>query len=135
MLSQLNITVENDADFYQVFQYMLPDGRTPINIANATFVFGVRRDLADTSALFRVTSVGGTVTLNGVSVPNGQIQIVDGPKGKFGIWIAMAQLQAAPLGTWAHSLVITQPATLLFPPTLTIPIWNGTITINPGPSR
>jgi hypothetical protein len=135
MVAQVNITVETDADFFQVFQYLLPDNVTPISIVNATFTFGVRRTLSDTSVLFKVTSAGGTVALNGSNVPNGQIQIIDGPNGKFGLWISMAQLQAAPTGTWAHSLIITQPPTSLFPPTLNTPIWNGTLTINPGPAR
>lgn len=135
MVAQVNITVENDADFYQVFQYLLPDNVTPINIVGASFTFGVRRTLSDTGVMFKVNSAGGTVTLNGATTPNGQIQIIDGPNGKFGLWVSMAQLQAAPLGTWAHSLVINMPAVSLFPPALTLPIWNGTLTINPGPSR
>ena len=135
MVAQVNITVENDCDFYQVFQYLLPDNATPISIIGATFTFGVRRALADSSAMFYITSAGNTVTLNGLTVPNGQIQIVDGPNGKFGLWIAIAQIQAAPLGTWSQSLVITQPATAVFPPTLITPIWNGTLTINQGPAR
>lgn len=136
MAATVNITVENDADFYQVFQYTLADGVTPISIVAATFTFGVRRSLADASALFKVTSAGGSVTLNGVAQPNGQIQIVDGPNGKFGLWIAKAQLQAAPLGTWSHSLLITQTAAAgAFPPTLTTPVWSGALTINQGASR
>lgn len=135
MPAQVNISVETDADFFQVFQYTQPDGITPINVNNATFVFGVRRSISDPNVLFKVTSVVGTVMLNGTSFPNGQIQIVDGPNGKFGLWIAMEQLQAAPQGIWSHSLIINQPPTSLFPPALFIPIWNGTLTINPGPSR
>jgi len=135
MVAQVNITTQTDADFFQIFQYTLPDGITPISIISATFVFGVRRALGDTNVLFKVTSAGGTVTLNGVTGPNGQIQIVDGPNGKFGLWIAKAQLQAAPLGTWFQSLVVTIPPTSLFPPAIATPIWNGNLTINPGPSQ
>lgn len=135
MPATVNITVETDADFFQVFQYTLADGVTPISILGATFTFGVRRSLTDSNVMFKVTSAGGTVTINNVPVPNGQIQIVDGPNGKFGLWIAKAQLQAAPLGTWTHSLIINQPATSLFPPALSLPIWGGALTINQGPSR
>jgi hypothetical protein len=127
MPAQVNITVENDADFYQVFQYTLADGVTPISIVGATFAFGVRRSIADPGVLFRVAS-----TLSFA----GQIQIVDGPNGKFGLWIAKAQLLAAPTGTWAQSMIITQPAAAsAFPPTLSTPIWGGTLTNNNGPSR
>lgn len=133
MPATVTITVETDADFYSVFQYTLPDGVTPISIIGATFIYGVRRSLTDPNVMFKVTSAGGLVP--GTALPNGQIQIVDGPNGKFGLWISKAQIQAAPLGTWAHSLVINQPATSLFPPPLSLPIWGGTLTINPGPSR
>jgi hypothetical protein len=126
MVAQVNITVENDADFYQVFQYTLPDGVTPINIVGATFTFGVRRTLNDAGALFYVTSTGSA---------KGQIQIVDGPNGKFGLWIAKAALLAAPIGTWTQAMLVSIPATSLFPPALTTVIWDGTLTINNGAAR
>lgn len=129
MPAQVNITVENDADFFQVFQYTLADGVTPINIVGTTFTFGVRRSLNDAGTLFKVTSTVSS---------SGQIQIVDGPNGKFGLWIARAQLLAAPLGTWAQSMLINQPVVPpAFPPTITTPVWGvgSTITINNGPSR
>jgi len=127
MPAQVNITVENDADFYQVFQYTLPDGVTPISILSATFLFGVRRSLADTAMLFSVSS-----TLSAA----GQIQIVDGPNGKFGLWLAKAQMQKSPAGIWSQSMIITQPAAPgAFPPTLSTPIWGGSLTINLGASR
>jgi hypothetical protein len=121
-----DFTLTNDADFYQVFQYTLADGVTPINISTASFVLGVRRSVGDAGSLFRVTSTASS---------SGQIQIVDGPNGKFGLWIAQAQLLAAPLGTWAQSLVITLPPTSLFPPTLNLEVWSGSLTIMNGASR
>jgi hypothetical protein len=127
MPAAVNITVENDADFFQVFQYTLPDGVTPINIAGASFNFGVRRSLNDAGALFTVTS---TLT------SKGQIQIIDGPNGKFGLWISQLALQTAPPGNWIQAMLITQPAVPpSFPPTLTTPVWGGTITINNGAAR
>jgi hypothetical protein len=127
MPATVNITVENDADFYQVFQYTLADGVTPISIIGATFLFGVRRSIGDAGMLFNVSSVASA---------SGQIQIVDGPNGKFGLWIAKARLRAGPAGVWVQSMIITQPAApSAFPPTLSTPIWNGSFTINPGASR
>ena len=126
MPQSVDITVQTDADFYQQFQYMLPDNVTPIPIIAATFVFGVRRSIGDSNTLFRVTS-----TLSS----SGQIQIIDGPNGIFGLWIAQAQIAAAPVGTWSQSMIINQPATSVFPPALAIPIWNGDLTITLGPSR
>jgi hypothetical protein len=126
MPAQVNITVENDADFYQVFQYTLSDGVTPISIIGATFTFGVRRSLSDTGVMFYVTSILST---------KGQIQIIDGPNGKFGLWIAKTALQAAPTGTWSQAMLVSIPATSLFPPTLTQVVWDGTLTINNGAAR
>src|SRR6516165_145718 len=98
MPAQVNLTMESDQDFYQIFQYTLPDGVTPISIVGATFTFGVRRNLSDGTALFYVTS-----TLSN----KGQIQIYDGPNGKFSLWIAKAALQTAPTGTFFHAMTIT----------------------------
>jgi|SRR5579871_4349404 len=128
MPATVDITVTNDGDFYQVFQYTLPDGVTPIPIVGATFTFGVRRSLADTGVLFTVTSALSDA---------GQIQIVDGPNGKFGLWIAETKLQKAPVGIWQQSMVVKIPAAgpSSFPPTLLTPIWSGSITINDGASR
>jgi hypothetical protein len=96
----------------------------------------VRQSLADPNALFKVTSAGNTVTINKVAVPNGQIQILDGPNGIFGLWISIAQIQAAPLGVWQQAMLITQPAVPpAFPPTITTPIWTGTLTINAGAAK
>jgi hypothetical protein len=129
MPAQVNITAETDQDFYQIFQYLLPDGVTPIPIIGATFVMKVRRSAGDTGVLFAVTS----------TLPSaGQIQIYDGPNGKFSVWIAQAQLLAAPIGTWSHSCTITmvQPNSGIAAP-LTLPMWGSTstFTIAPGASR
>lgn len=134
----VNITTETDADFYQVFQYTLSDGVTPISIIGCTFRFGVRRSITDLSTLFVVNSIGNTVMLNGVSYPNGLTSIVDGPNGKFSLWIAKQQLQAAPPGTWTQSLIINTPAVgqgFGAQPALATPVWGGSLTINLGPSR
>ena len=127
MPATVNITLENDADFFQQFQYTLADGVTPISIAGATFVFAVRRSLSDPNTLFKVTSNASS---------SGQIQIVDAVNGIFGLWIAKAQILAAPLGTWYHSLVVTIPVlTGAFPPTISTPLWSGQVVIANGAAR
>ena len=126
MPATCNITVQSDGDFYAVFFYALPDGVTPINISGATFNMGVRRSINDPNTLFRVTS-----TLSKF----GQIQIVDGPGGQFGVWIARQPLLSLPAGLWQQSMIVTLPATSLFPPTINVPIWNGTLEIDLGASR
>jgi hypothetical protein len=125
MPATVNITVENDADLYQVFQYTLADGVTPISIVGASFAMGVRRTAVDPSALFFITSAAAEA---------GQIAIFDGPNGKFSLLITKAVLKKTPLGTWQQSLVINLPAQN-GNPAVTKKIWNGTFTIKAGPSR
>ena len=129
MPAQVNITVEDDQDFYQIFQYLLADGVTPISIVGATFLMKVRRSAGDPGTLFTVSS-----TLSS----SGQIQIFDGPNGKFSLWIAQPQLLAAPNGIFSHSMLVSmvQPNSGISQP-LSLPVWGSTstITINPGPSR
>lgn len=129
MPATADLTVEDDQDFYQIFQYLLPDGVTPISIVGATFLMTVRRSAGDTGVLFSVSS-----TLSS----SGQIQLFDAPNGKFSVWIAKAQLLAAPKGTFSHSLIVSmvQPNSGISQP-LSLPVWGSTstITINPGPSR
>lgn len=125
MPATVDITIENDADFYQLFQYTLPDGVSPISIVGATFAMGVRRTVVDPAALFFITSTASD---------KGQITIMDGPNGVYSVLITKAALKKAPLGTWQQSLVINLPA-LGGAPARTQKIWNGILTIKAGPSR
>jgi hypothetical protein len=124
-MPQVDITVGNDADFYQVFQYCLADGVTPINIAGTSFKMGVKRNLADAGAVFFVNSLPSAA---------GQIQIFDGPNGLFQIWIAKAQLQKVPTGQYFQSLIISLAANGA-QPAIDQPLWSGSLIINPGASR
>jgi hypothetical protein len=121
----VDITVENDADFYQLFQYTLVDGVTPVSLVGASFVMGVRRTAQDAAALFYVSSTASAA---------GQITLWDAPNGKFAILIAKAILQRSPIGIFQQSLVCNLPAQG-GQPAVSQKIWGGTLTNNPGPSR
>ena len=125
MVAKVDITVQSDGDFYQLFQYTLADGLTAIPIIGATFNMGVRRTAQDAAVLFRVTSALSS---------SGQISPFDAPNGKFVLWIAKSVLQTAPIGIWVQSLIVNLPAAGP-QPAIAQPIWNGAFTINPGPSR
>jgi hypothetical protein len=125
MVAQVNITQENDADFYQTFAYLLPDGITPISLVGATFKMSIRRSAGDAGVL---------LSLNSTLSSSGQISLVDAPNGRFSVWILQAALVAMPLGIFAHSLVASLP-TAAGVPARTVPIFNGSFTTVAGPSR
>jgi hypothetical protein len=114
-MSVVNITVENDADFYRTFQYQTLSG-VPISIVGTTMQMMLRRHAADETALMRL----GTDT--------GEIVIVDGANGLFSIRIAQLNLERLGLGLYAQSLIMTQGG-------FKRSIWTGSFTNNPGPTR
>lgn len=114
-MATVNILVENDADFYQVFQYTTL-ASAPIDISGSTMEMMLRRHAEDVEALLRL----GTDT--------GEIVLVDPVNGKFTVLITHAQLQQLPLGDFAQSNIMTLGG-------LKIKIWSGTLTNNAGPTR
>jgi len=111
----VNITVENDADFYRLFQYQTVEG-DPLDITGGTMHMMLRRRAEDDVALMRL----GTNT--------GEIVLVDPAQGKFSVRIAQAELERLGLGEYEHSLILTQAG-------FKRSIWTGLFTNNAGPSR
>lgn len=111
----VNITVENDADFYRVFQYQTISG-IPIDITGVSMVMMLRRHAKDEAAVLRL----GTDT--------GEIVIVDAVNGLFSVRIMQADLERLGLGDYDHSNVMTTTG-------YKRSIWTGIFTNNPGPSR
>jgi hypothetical protein len=114
-MTTVNITVENDADFYQVFQYQTAT-EVPIDITGASMFMMLRRRAADEIAVLRL----GTDT--------GEIVLVEPVLGRFTVFIAQLELERLGLGAFAHSLIMEAGARKTS-------IWSGTFTNNPGPSR
>ena len=114
-MTTVNITVDNDADFYRVFQYQMVSG-TPIDIGGASFVMMLRRHAKDEAAQLRL----GTDT--------GEIVIIDAANGKFSVYIAQETLERLGLGDFDHSNVMTRAG-------LKTNIWTGIFTNNPGAAR
>jgi hypothetical protein len=115
MPATVNITVENDADFYRMFQCQTAAG-APINITGWLMWMMLRRHAQDDTAMMRL----GTDT--------GEIVIVDAVNGKWSMFIAQDDLQRLALGNYDHSLIAEVN-------NIKSPIWNGTFINNPGPSR
>jgi hypothetical protein len=112
----VNITVENDADFYRQFAYQLVDG-TPINLTGLAMVMGIRRLATDVTEELQLTTQ-----------PGGGLVIVDPPNGVFTVQLTQDQLVHLPLGDFEHSLILLSGAAKYR-------MWSGARTINPGASR
>jgi|SRR5215831_1470512 len=111
----VNITTQNDADFYRQFAYQSSDG-TPIDLTGGTFAMDVRRHAEDATVFMQLSSA------------NGDIAIQDAINGKFTVLITKEKLLALSPGDYAQSLIMTQNG-------LRIPIWSGMLTNNWGPTR
>jgi hypothetical protein len=111
----VNITVTNDADFYQAFQYKTTSG-TPIDLTGSTMEMMLRRHAEDVAALLRL----GTDT--------GEIAILAGSDGMFTVLITQYTLEHLGLGNFDHSNIMTRGASKT-------KIWSGTLTNNAGPTR
>ena len=111
----VNITVENDADFYRVFQYKTISG-VPIDITGATFLMMLRRHASDAAAVLRL------------STETGEIVVTDAINGMFSIFISQSRLETLATGDFDHSNVMTSLG-------VKRGIWTGTFTNNPGASR
>lgn len=111
----VNITVENDADFYHAFQYQTVSG-APIDITGTSMVMMLRRHAADATVAMRL----GTDT--------GEIVYTDAVNGFFSVRIAQIDLERLALGDYDHSNVMTSAG-------FKRGIWTGTFTNNPGAAR
>jgi hypothetical protein len=112
----VNITVENDADFYRVFKYQTLDG-VPIDISGTSMTMMLRRHAKDEAAQLRL----GTDT--------GEIAYVDPVNGLFSIRISQDTLEHLGLGDYDHSNVMTEAGGFKRG------IWTGKFTNNPGACR
>jgi hypothetical protein len=112
----VNITVENDADFYRQFAYQTIAG-VPIDLTGNTMRMGIRRHAVDAAEEMLLTT------------ENGALAIIDPPNGTFTVRITQDQLVHLDLGDYDHSLVRMPNTTEVYR------IWSGTLTNNAGPSR
>jgi hypothetical protein len=112
----VNITVENDADFYRQFAYQTVDG-VPIDLTGNTLRMGVRKNASDVTEELLLTT------------ENGGLTIIDAPNGKFTVRIVQDQLVRMRVGNYDHSLV------RLIGTTQRYRIWSGALTNNAGASR
>ena len=114
-MATVNITCENDADFYQAFQYKTASGM-PIDLTGAALEMMLRRHAEDQAAVLRL----GTDT--------GEIVIYDPVNGLFTVLIVQSSLVRLGLGDFDHSNIMTRVGRKT-------QIWSGVLTNNAGPTR
>ncbi|MGX1323248.1 hypothetical protein AB7M17_006701 [Bradyrhizobium sp. USDA 377] len=111
----VNITCQNDADFYRQFAYQTLDG-APIDLTGNAMRMGIRRHAADAAEEMLLTT------------ENGGLAIVDPPHGKFTVRITQDQLVRLALGSYEHSLIRIVG-------TMQLRIWSGSLVNNAGATR
>jgi hypothetical protein len=116
----VNITVENDADFYCLFQYVTQnsDGSSgpPIDLTGCSLEMMLRRHAQDVEAVLRL----GTDT--------GEMVLTDPTNGFFTVLISQPTLERLGLGSFDHSNIMTNGSSKT-------KIWSGTLINNAGPTR
>ena len=111
----VNITVENDADFYRKFQYVMASGPA-IDMTGASLEMMLRRHAEDVEALLRLATDTGEITL------------IDPANGLFTVLIRQDALERLGLGSFDHSNIMTLGG-------FKTKIWSGTLVNNAGPTR
>ena len=111
----VNLTCENDADFYRTFQY-LDVNNNPIDITGATFAMDVRRHAEDATVFLQLTS------------PDAGITATDPTNGFFTLLITREQLLQLSPGDYDQSLIMTLGG-------IRVRMWSGVLTNNWGPTR
>jgi hypothetical protein len=115
-MATVNITVENDWDFYRTFQYVMSSSLTPIDITGASMEMMLRRHAEDAEAVMRLAT------------DTGEIVLTDPANGLFTVMIKQDALARLDLGSYDHSNIMTLGG-------LKTKIWNGTLINNAGPTR
>jgi hypothetical protein len=111
----VNITVENDADFYRQFIYKTTSG-LPIDLTGCSMVMKLRRHAEDATAFLTL------------STDTGEIVIVNPVGGQFTIEIVQDSLLDLSLGPYDQSLILTING-------IKKKMWSGSLVVEAGPSR
>jgi hypothetical protein len=111
----VNITTQNDADFYRVFTVQMADG-SAFDLTGSTMEMMLRRHAQDEAAVLRLAT------------DTGEIVIIDPPGGQFTLLIRQGSLLRLGLGDFDQSMISSRAGYKLR-------IWTGILTNNPGPTR
>jgi hypothetical protein len=111
----VNITTQNDADFYRSFVWKTVSN-VPVNMAGMTLEMMLRRRAEDETAVLRLAT------------DTGEIVVTNAAGGQFTVRITQDALARLGVGDFDQSNIATSD-------TQKIRIWSGTLTNIAGPTR
>ncbi|HEV8503732.1 MAG TPA: hypothetical protein VGR63_19325 [Casimicrobiaceae bacterium] len=111
----VNITTQNDADFYRTFLWQTLAG-DPIDLTGGVMEMMLRRHASDQAAVLRLAT------------DTEEIRFVDAPNGTFTLRIAQDVLARLGLGDFDQSNIFTRGG-------YKVRVWAGLLTNNAGPTR
>jgi hypothetical protein len=114
-MAVVNITIQNDADFYRTFLWQTIAG-DPIDLTGGTMEMMLRRHAPDQAVVLRLGS------------DTGEIVYTDPVNGQFTVRIAQEALERLPTGDFDQSNIFTRNG-------YKVRIWNGVLTNSAGPTR
>jgi hypothetical protein len=114
-MTTVNITTQNDADFYRSFAWQTIAG-APIDLTGGVMEMMLRRHAKDEAAVLRLGS------------DTGEIVFTDPINGTFTLRITQDTLLHLGLGDFDHSNIFNRN-------TYKVRVWTGLLTNNAGPTR
>jgi len=114
-MSIVNITVQNDADFYRAFSWQTVEG-APIDMSGGTMEMMLRRRASDQTALLRLAT------------DTGEIVMTNPANGAFTVRLSQVMLERLGIGSFEHSNIFTRGG-------YKVRIWTGTFTNSAGATR
>jgi len=111
----VNITTQNDADFYRTFIWQTIAG-APIDLTGGSMEMMLRRRAEDAVAVMRL----GTDTQ--------EITFTDAVNGQFTVRVAQIELERLGLGDFDQSNIFTRNG-------FKVRVWSGSFTNNAGATR
>lgn len=111
----VNITTQNDADFYRTFSWQTIDGAA-IDMTGGTMEMMLRRHAEDATAVLRLAT------------DTGELKIINAVAGQFTLLITQDTLEHLGLGDFDHSNIFSRSGSK-------VRVWTGTLSNNPGPTR
>lgn len=111
----VNITTQNDADFYRTFAWQTIAG-SPIDLTGGVMEMMLRRHAKDEAAVMRLGS------------DTGEIVFTDPVNGQFTMRITKDALEHLALGDFDQSNIFNRNG-------YKVRVWSGLLTNNAGPTR
>ena len=111
----VNITTQNDADFYRTFVWQTVDG-DPIDMTGMSLEMMLRRNAEDETAVLRLAT------------DSGELVLTDPLAGTFTLRITQDLLVRLGLGAFDQSCIASSSSNK-------VRIWSGTLTNNAGATR